>query len=382
MTVGKLIGLIPEDIFQELSVKTGVDTQVKKLSGELIFKLILFSMLNADRSSLRVMEQYLHSGQFKLFTGYGILEGKYNSIRDRICTIEATYFEQLFERLFLIYNKELDEQKSLARADSTMVGLSAKLFKVGMEYNDNVNRFVKFSINLKGSLPSAIKIYTDKKYASENLALSEVIECDDSLQGNIVVFDRGLQARDSFDKFTDSDKMFVARHNSNIVCVDVTETKVRPAPAGANVTVISDKLGRLLNRRGKKTKHIYRVIRATVNKTGEDICFVTSIRNEDAYVIADLYRLRWEIELFFKFIKQYLNASHLVSRDLNGIKVMIYMTMIVAMLLIVYRKRNGLKGFKIPKLRFELELDTEIMKEIVVLCGGNPEMAPHIFKSG
>ena len=42
---------------------------------------------------------------------------------------------------------------------------------------------------------------------------------------------------------------------------------------------------------------------------------------------------------------------------------------------------NRLKGFKIPKLRFELELDTEIMKEIVLLCGGNPELAPHIFQS-
>ena len=382
MTVAKLLRLIPDDIFRELAVKTGVDTQVKKLSGELMFKLLLFSMLNADRLSLRVMEEYLHSGQFKMFTGFDILEGKYNSIRDRICTIDASYFEQLFKSLFLIYNKELGEQKALAKTDSTMVGLSAKLFKAGMEYNDKDNRFVKFSINLKGSLPSAVKVYTDKKYASENPALSEVIDCEDSIKGNIVGFDRGLQARESFDRFTGSEKLFVTRHNPNIVCVDAREGKVGPAPKNATITVISDKKGKLLNKKGKKTEHDYRVITGAINKTGETICFVTSIKDEDAYVIAELYRLRWEIELFFKFIKQYLSASHLVSRELNGIKVMIYMTMIVAMLLIVYRKLNRLKGFKIPRLRFELELDTEIMKEIVVLCGGNPELAPHIFKSG
>jgi hypothetical protein len=72
----------------------------------------------------------------------------------------------------------------------------------------------------------------------------------------------------------------------------------------------------------------------------------------------------------------------LVSRDLNGIKVIIYMTMILAILLIAYKKINKLNGFKIPKLRFELELDTEIMREIVVLYRGNPELAPQIFKSG
>jgi hypothetical protein len=284
--------------------------------------------------------------------------------------------------LFSIYNKEVGEEKALSRTDSTMVGLSAKLFKAGMEYNDKVNRFVKFSVNLKGSLPSAIKIYTDKKYANENPALSEVIESADNIEGNIVVFDRGLQSRDSFDKFTDTDKMFVTRHVPNIRCEDAVDNDLPEQQPDATVTIIGDKTGFLINKKEKKTSYRYRIITASINKTGEVICFVTNIKEECAYTIAAWYRLRWEIEVFFKFIKQYLNVKHLVSRDINGIKVMIYMTMIVATLLLAYKKLNKLKGFKIPKLRFELELDTEIMKEIVVLCGGNPELAPHIFKSG
>lgn len=98
MNASKLIKLIPDNIFRELAIKTGDNTQVKKLSGELMFKLILFSMLNSEKLSLRIMEEYLHSGQFKLITGYDVLEGKYNSIRDRICNIYADYFEQLFEK--------------------------------------------------------------------------------------------------------------------------------------------------------------------------------------------------------------------------------------------------------------------------------------------
>lgn len=382
MNAAKLIKLIPAPLLQELTIKTGVDTQVKKLSGELMFKLILFSMLNSEKLSLRILEEYLHSGQFKLFTGYDILEGKYNSIRDRICTIDSSFFEQIFEQVFSIYNKQLGEEKALSKTDSTMVGLSAKLFKSGMEYGEKEKRFVKFSVNVKGSLPSSIKIYTDKKHANENPALSEVIECSDCIKGNIVVFDRGLQSRNSFDKFTDTDKMFVTRNNPNIRCVETVDVNITPAPPDATVTIIGDKTGRLINKSEKKSKHLYRVITARINKTGEVICFVTNIMNEEAYTIAAWYRLRWEIEVFFKFIKQYLNVKHLVSRNINGIKVMIYMTMILAILLIAYKKMNGLKGFKIPKLRFELELDTEIMREIVVLCGGNPTLAPHIFKSG
>ena len=98
MTAGELIKLIREKTFQDLAIETKVDAQVKYLSGEVIFKLILFSMLNSEKMSLRVMETYLQSAQFKSFTGYDILVGKYNSIRDRICCINAVYFEKLFEK--------------------------------------------------------------------------------------------------------------------------------------------------------------------------------------------------------------------------------------------------------------------------------------------
>lgn len=103
--------------------------------------------------------------------------------------------------------------------------------------------------------------------------------------------------------------------------------------------------------------------------------------DEEAYLITTWYKQRWEIETFFKFIKQHLNAKHLVSRDENGIKVMVYMTMILAILIIAYKKINRLKGFKIAKLKFELELENDIIKQIVVLCGGNPAIAPHFFSS-
>lgn len=100
MTAGELIRLIPPKIFQELAVETKVDTQVKKLSGEVMFKLILFSMLGSEKLSLRVMETFLQSARFKSFSQFDILDSKYNSIRDRICTINAIYFEKLFETVF------------------------------------------------------------------------------------------------------------------------------------------------------------------------------------------------------------------------------------------------------------------------------------------
>lgn len=378
MTAKELIGLIPEGIFEELSVETRVDAQVKKLSGEVIFKLILFSMLNAEKPSLRVMETFLQSAQFKSFSGYDILEGKYNSIRDRICTINADYFEQLFEQIFLIYNKELNEEKALSKADSTYVALASKLFSGGMENGTSDKRFVKYSVNLKGSIPSSVKVFTAQSYVSEELALTEVINDTDCIKDDVVVFDRGLQSRNSFDKFTNTRKWFVSRANPNIRCKTITQAKVNAKAESSTVTITSDEAGYLINKKEKATAHVYRIIQAVIDKSGEPICFVTNIMDEEAYLIAAWYKQRWEIEVF---IKQHLNAKHLVSRNINGIKVMIYMTMILAILIIAYKKINRIKGFKIAKLKFELGLETEIMKAVVILCGGDPANAPHLFNS-
>jgi hypothetical protein len=381
MTVNELLKLIPAKIFRDLAVETKVDAQVKKLSGEVMFKLILFSMLSSDKLSLRVMETFLQSARFKSFSQFDILESKYNSIRDRICTINASYFEKLFEEIFAIYNKELKEENALSKTDSTYVALATKLFSGGMKNGDDSKRFVKYSVNLKGSIPSSLKVHTEQSYISEELALAEVINGADCIGNCIVVFDRGLQSRNSFDRFTNTNKLFVARANPNIRCKIITSKEISIKPVESTVTLNSDHIGFLINRKEKKTEHTYRVIKGIMDQSKEEICFVTNILDEDCYTIAKWYKQRWEIETFFKFIKQHLNVKHLVSRNENGIKVMIYMTMILAILIIAYKKINRIKGFKIAKLKFEIELENEIIKTIVTLCGGDPGKAPHLFSS-
>ena len=381
MTVNEILKLIPEQTFRDLAVETKVDTRVKKLSGELMFKLILFSMLHSNKLSLRVMEAYLQSAKFKSFTGYDIVDGKYNSLRDRICTINCDYFEQLFSNVFGTYNKYLKEENALSKADSTYIALASKLFSIGMENGTSSSRFVKYSVNIKGSLPSKVQVHTAQSYVSEDLALRELIDGDEQHKGHIVVFDRGLQSRHYFEKFTDEKKFFIGRSKPNVRCKEKSNNILPPKINGSTITLTSDKIGNLINQDEKPTQAQYRVIKGTVDATGDTICFITNILDEDPYLIAAWYKQRWEIEVFFKFIKQHLNAKHLVSRSPNGIKVMLYMTMILATLIIVYKKLNRCKSYKIAKLKFELELDNEAIRAIVIMCGGDPDKASHLFNS-
>ena len=99
----------------------------------------------------------------------------------------------------------------------------------------------------------------------------------------------------------------------------------------------------------------------------------------EAYEVAKLYRKRWEIEVFFRFIKQQLNFSHLINRNLNGVKVMVYMSLILAMLIIVYKKKNNLDGYKIVKLKIVNELQKDLIKELIILSGGDPAKIANII---
>jgi hypothetical protein len=382
VSASELLKLIPEGLLSDLAVETKVDHQVKKLSGEVVFKLILFSMLSSEKPSLRVMESFLSSSRFMALSGTKGIESKYNSIRDRICTINAAYFEKLFESIFKIYNKELNEQHALSKTDSTYVALATKLFSGGiLNGGDKSKRFVKYSISLKGSLPQLAKVYTQQAYVNEDRALAEVINERSELVGEVVVFDRGMQSRTTFDKFTKEGKFFITRAKVNTRCHLTKSRQTGPKPKHSTVLVTQDQEGYLITKKEKKSALAYRLIKAKIDSTAEEICFITNLLHEDAYTIAAWYKQRWEIELFFKFLKQHLNLKHLVSRTENGIKVMLYMTLILAILLLAYKKIKNIKGYKIAKLKFEIELENDIIKTIVTLCGGDPDKATHLWNT-
>jgi IS4 transposase len=234
---------------------------------------------------------------------------------------------------------------------------------------------------LKGSLPASVKVFTRSGFISEDRALAILIDEAAYLKDGVVVFDRGLQQRDAFDHFTSSGKGFIGRSRTNIYFHGKCKRALPLAPAEASVEVYSDEEGWLCKRRGKRTQHTYRLIKAKLKKNGEELWLIANLMQEEAYTVAQWYYHRWDIEVFFSFIKQHLSAAHLVSRSENGIRVMVYMTLIVAVLVLAYKKLNSISSYKMARLRFEIELENDIIKSIVQLCGGDPKKALHLFNS-
>jgi hypothetical protein len=381
MTVEQLIKLIPEKEFNFLSAETKVDHQVKKLYGSTIFKLILFSMLNSSKLSLRVMEAYLKSAQFKNFAGITHLDTKYNSIRDRISTIDCTYFEALFDAIFKKYNHHLKECKDIVKVDSTFISIPTKLLEWGMRNGCfDKHRHIKLTISVKGTLPCSVQLYTAQSFVNESIALPDAILKNKFLKESVIVFDRGLQTRKKFAEFSQNNILFVGRVKTDIDYRLIKNNTIDPKQCSKSVKVIKDIDVKLISN-GKILPETFRLVKAEILKTNQPIYFITNYFDVAATEIATIYKRRWEIELFFKFLKQHLNLKHIISRNENAMKVMIYMTLILSILILAYKKENSVKGYKIAKLKFEIELDNLMMKEVVILCGGDPAKAPHLFNS-
>lgn len=134
----------------------------------------------------------------------------------------------------------------------------------------------------------------------------------------------------------------------------------------------------VISKKGKKhykeilIEEPFRLINAKSKEDeNKEYWFISNDFELSAKEIADAYRRRWDIEVFLRFIKQELNVSHLISLNTNGIEVMLYMTLIAAMLILIYKHANNI-GYKTAKRRFTMEMRNLIIAMIVVKCGGDP----------
>jgi hypothetical protein len=389
ITVKQLINCIPTNKLEELAEITQVNHQVKKLNGEIMFKLLLMSILGSEKVSLRVMEDLYQSKRFRMLEKLAPDNTtKHTSLSDRLINIKAEFFEQLFEytcqQLSSKYKTEAIKKQRIIRYDSTCIAASAKLLKQGIvqgkpnRHGIHQLKQVKISIGFDGLLVRKAKVYNKQKYAGDDEVLRETILESTKEKNEVVVFDRGLKTRQAFAEISNQDKFFVTRMNpSKGYDIINTIAKVKGKKTGT-LKLISDEKVYLYHQGHRKFKMPFRLIRAQSIQSREQLFFITNIWDIDTEGITEIYKRRWDIEVFFKFLKQEMNLKHFTSYSENGIKVMLYVTLIAAMLILIYKKLNQLSSYKRAKKLFIEELDTELIREIVILCGGNPDQSQYL----
>src|SRR5690606_11342109 len=137
----------------------------------------------------------------------------------------------------------------------------------------------------------------------------------------------------TYQDFSERGIKFVTRIKCNRTYNVVEEKSVNYE---GDLQIISDQIINFYNRSAKPIDNNLRLIKA-INANNTEIWFLSNLLEASILDITGLYARRWDIEVFFKFIKQHLQFKQFISHSLNGMKVYMYCLLIAAILFLLFK---------------------------------------------
>lgn len=379
MEVSEIMNLINEKELEEIGKIYKIDKVNNKITGKFILKSFVGSILDGSSLSLRAIELICNKNKEISSLLNANDESKkridHSSLGKRLESINCDYFKKIYEDLVQKYNNKFTKKDTerFHRFDSTILTLSGKLLKDGINVGGKLrDRHIKITIGLQRSIPSSVRLCEIQSEVNEDIALAKAINEARIEKEDILLFDRGISKAVTFQELDLEEKKFVTRikHNRQYNVVKTNEIIIN---SDDKLEIISDEIVNLYDKKGKKIDCELRLIKAR-NEEQQELHFLTNINYLSAQDIGEAYKRRWDIEVFFKFIKQNLQIKHFISHNKNGMMVYIYCILIAAILFTIFKIINKLTGFKIALLAFKLEIQKETIKDIVLFCGGNPDL--------
>ena len=164
--------------------------------------------------------------------------------------------------------------------------------------------------------------------------------------GALYVFDKGYCDYGWWHKIDAAGSRFVTRFKSN---ASLKILEAREIPSDADGIVISDEIVALKNRNPggrRKNPYVTPLRRVTIARPDKEtpIVLATNDLISPALVIAQRYKDRWGIELFFKWIKQHLKIKKFLGRSENAVRIQVLTALAGYLLLALYKHRHAFSG--------------------------------------
>lgn len=401
-----ILRMIPDEELAKLAKDTKVDYCAKVLTGERLFYLLVFAFLSTDHVSQRKLESIFNNQIYKTLFNVALDNTvTHGSISTRLKNINIDFFEKAFEliyaRLSQLYTEKELADKNIVRIDSSMVAETCNKLKVGFTVGKKAKgkedrKQIKYTVAYDGFTAKLAEVFSRPEYLSEDVVMPEVVKDlikQDTLHANLYILDRGFSSLKNFDQVNSKAAKFVGRIKTNrrMQVVESLMDENTNTDLG-KLELVDDLVVYLYDRKNceySSTK--YRVIKAKfkvprdttrpnnkgkVKRVANEVFFITNDFDMTPHKIAYCYKKRWDIEVYFKFLKQNLSFSHFLSTNDNGLKVILYMTIITSMLVMIYKKENN-QGFSIAKFNFYLEMQEWVGALLVVINGGDLSKTPY-----
>lgn len=316
---GQWFSPINLQLFEE-NVKTmKLDYYTKKLTTESFLKLLLFAQLQ-EIESLHALGDCLFDDQLQ--KGIDLDSISISQLSRRLNGINP----DLFQRLFLDLVSQIH-----AKTHYTKLVMPLKIIDSStLPLNLTNHKWAKFRKTKAGVKLHLRLVFMEKGISYPEKAVMTTAKAHDRGQLEIMVddkecmyvFDRGYLDYERFDRMTDDGYFFLSRLRKNAVIRNVYDFKLPKDTA-----VLSDQMV-LIGTTQNRAENYFRLLKV-IDSKGNELHLITNRFDLSAEEISEMYKSRWAIELFFKWIKQHLSIKKFYGQSEWAIQNQVFIALIV-----------------------------------------------------
>jgi len=323
--LGNMLQLLPRHIFEhQVETHSWQGPQPRKLSYWSQLVAMLYAQLSGKKS-LRDLVFSLDRHRQKLYH-LGLTPAKRSTLAEANEKRPALIFQKTYEKLLARFQAEAGRRPEARRVkilDATYVPVCASLFPWA-NFQPSKNA-VKLHVLL-----DSVGALQDLQVTAGQVHELEVARRLDFAPGDLVLLDRGYVDFVWLNSLQRRGVGFVTRLPRHIRYRVLQE---RPGPPDSPVS--ADQLVRLSTYYSRRHyPETLRLVHYRDPETGKEYVFLTNLPDLPALAVADLYRQRWQIETFFRWIKQNLKIKAFYGTSENAVLIQIWTAMIAYLLLL------------------------------------------------
>jgi hypothetical protein len=354
-TINELLKVIDEHTFSNLINVIDLDKYVKKLTAYKFLQLLIISQLKETKSLTQMSKKLRDEEELQVQLAFDTIST--SQISRKLGDLSPTLFEKIFHYLVLNIQAKMKQSpiiREIGRLhviDSTTMSMSVSQYpwatfrktKAGIRLHLRVVVTKELTLPDKGILLPA-------KHA-DRTQMGDLIDIDSDA---IHLFDRGYIDYKQFEHLCLYDVRFITRLKKNAL-VEVLSEQI---PQVGSPIVLDQEVFLGNSQNGTKMTHPLRLIE-THDSQGNVVMIVTNCFDLSAEEIGDLYRYRWKIETFFKWMKQHLTFKTFYGKSENAVCNQIWVALITYCLQVLLQEKLQHNG---PLLEIKKTLQNLLFK--------------------
>lgn len=374
----QLLKFIPRHEFEQLANEHHKGRALRKTSRWSQFTALLLGQLSG-RMSLRDIESNMDAQSQHLYH-LGTKRIARSSLARLNKEQPASLYEALFNKLYsrckgLAPKHGFRFKNPLYSLDASLIDLSLKIFPWSHYALGKGAMKLQLGLDHRGFIPAFATI-TESRVSDSSYA--KILKLP---KGSIVVFDRDYNDYSWYKTLSLQGVFFVTRQRSNAKYRVITRQ-----PVNKSTHVTSDQMIRYTSDRSlKKQLPDFRRIGYVDPETKKHYVFITNHLNLSAQTIADIYKQRWQVELFFKWIKQSLKIKAFLGTTKNAVMTQIWIALCTVLILAFIKFSSKIKASMQTILRL-FQLNLFIKRDLLCLLTGdatpldsNPDQGVLVF---